>query len=96
MPEVGINHFILLSAILLGLGIYLAVSSKHKVKIVTGIAILFTASLINLAAFSGVKNFNPEGQIILFVIGAICLLIIFTGCIIIYNNRKITATEESK
>lgn len=88
MPEVGINHFILLSAILLGLGIYTTVSSKSITRIVIGIVMIFTSSLINISAFSGIKNFNIEGQVILFITGGICALLLIAGIMLGYSYYK--------
>lgn len=61
----GINHYIFLSALLLGLGIITAVSHKNMFRIIAGLVLIFTAGIINIAAFTGIGNFNPEGQIIL-------------------------------
>lgn len=86
MIEVGMNHFILLSAIILGLGIYAIVTGKSALSIISGVVMIFTASLINFAAFSGLKNFNPEGQIILFMLGGVILIIISVGALLAYSH----------
>lgn len=93
MIEVGMNHFILLSAIVLGLGVYTTASGNSALRIISGIAMIFTASLMNFAAFSGLKNFNPEGQIILFMLGAVILLIICVGAALAYSHYKETRSN---
>jgi NADH:ubiquinone oxidoreductase subunit K len=93
MP-VGINHYIFLSAILLGFGIYSVIAHKNIIRILFGITMIFTASIINFAAFSGFKTFNPEGQIIVYITAAFCLLILFIGAILAYNHYKNTNSVE--
>lgn len=93
MP-VGINHYIFLSAVLLGFGIYSVIAHKNITRILFGITMIFTASIINIAAFSGFKNFNPEGQIFIYTIGGMCLLILFIGVILAYNYYRETNSTE--
>ena len=89
MP-VGINHYILLSAILFGFGIYTVIAHKNIVRVLIGITLIFSASIINFAAFSGFRNFNPEGQIIIYVLSGTCLLVLAVGAILTYNHYKST------
>jgi NADH-quinone oxidoreductase subunit K len=92
--QAGINHYIFLSAILLGFGIYTVIAFKNIIRILFGITMIFTASIINIAAFSGFKNFNPEGQIFIYTLGGMCLLILFIGIILAYNYYKETNSTE--
>lgn len=87
MP-VGINHYILLSAILFGFGIYTVIAHKNIVRVLIGITMIFAASMINFAAFSGFRSFNPEGQIIIYILSAICLIVLFVGALLTYNYYK--------
>lgn len=86
----GLNHFIVLSAVLFGLGIYTVIAHKNIVKSMAGIIMIFVSSIINLAAFSGFKNFNQEGQVILFITASVCILNILIGTVLSYNYYKKT------
>jgi len=86
--SVGINHFIFLSAVLFGLGIYTIIGNKNIIKIYFGIVLLLSASLINFVTFSNFNGFNPEGQITIFILSALFILLIFIGGLIGYNYYK--------
>ena len=69
MFEVGLNHFLFVSAILFSLGIYGVVTRKNAVMVLMGIELILNAANINFVAFSRYGNFGLNGQIIaLFVI----------------------------
>ncbi len=87
MP-VGINHFIFLSAVMFGLGIYSIISHKNIIKIFFGILLLLSASLINFMSFSNFNGFNPEGQIIIFILSILCILLTTVGILLAYNYHK--------
>jgi NADH-quinone oxidoreductase subunit K len=78
--EIGINHFIFISALLFGLGLYTVITNRNLIKTMLGISLLFSASLLNIAAFSGSVNFDPEGQLILYGVSILIILIMVTGC----------------
>lgn len=84
----GINHFIFISAVLFGLGLYSIIANRNFIKILFGIILIFTASFINFTAFSNFKWFNPEGQIIIFILSAMCFLLVLTGCVLGYIYYK--------
>ncbi|MFC2134831.1 NADH-quinone oxidoreductase subunit NuoK [Bacteroidota bacterium] len=69
MIEVGLNHFLVVSAILFALGIYGIVTRKNAVMVLMGIELILNAANINFIAFSRYGNFGLNGQIFaLFVI----------------------------
>jgi len=84
----GINFYIFISAIVFAAGLYILLSSKNSVRIITGITMLFSASLINIAAISSVSVFNPEGQVLLYLVSFICLLNIAAGVILLTMHYK--------
>ncbi|MCI0449382.1 MAG: NADH-quinone oxidoreductase subunit K [Chlorobi bacterium] len=94
MIQAGINHFIFLSAALLALGIYTIIARKNIVRIIFGFALVFTASIINLAAFGDFRGFNPEGQINLYLTTAVCLLLLFAFIVLAYRYYKNHKTIE--
>ena len=87
MP-VGINHFILLSSLLLGLGIYTITAHKNIIRIFFGSVMIFTASVINFAAFANFGGFNSQGQILIYLISAACLMIVLTCAYLSYRHFK--------
>lgn len=85
----GIHYFIFVSAAILGLGMLTVISAKSIYKIIAGIAVVFSASLINIASFTGFWGFNPEGQIILTFTILFCILNIAAGIILLgYRKQK--------
>ena len=90
----GINHFIFISAVLFGIGLYILLSSKEAVRVILGLSLLFSASILNIATFSGFWNFNPEGQIIIFMITIVCLLNIAAGIALFINHYRIFRTNK--
>ncbi len=91
--ETGINHFIFISALLFGIGLYVLLTAKEAVRVIIGLSMLFTSSILNIAAFAGFWNFNPESQIIIFVIAVVCLLNIITGVILFFRHYKVYKTN---
>ena len=67
--EVGLNHFLVLSAALFSFGVYGIVTRKNAVMVLMGIELILNAANINFVAFSKFGNFGLDGQLIaLFVI----------------------------
>jgi NADH-quinone oxidoreductase subunit K len=87
----GVNHFIVITAILFGLGLYSVITYKNRVKLLSGIVLIFLSAILNFAAFSNFNGFNTEGQIIVFILSAACLLLFSIGFIIL--KQKEAASE---
>jgi NADH-quinone oxidoreductase subunit K len=69
MIQVGLNHFLVLSAVLFSLGIFGIVTRKNAVMVLMGIELILNAANINFIAFAKYGNFGYQGQLIaLFVI----------------------------
>ena len=69
MIEVGLHHFLVVSAVLFSLGIYGVVTRKNAVMVLMGIELILNSANINFIAFSKYGNFGLEGQVMaLFVI----------------------------
>lgn len=67
--NVGLNHFLALSAILFSLGIYAVLTRKNAIQVLMGIELILNSANINFIAFARFGNFGFSGQIIsLFVI----------------------------
>lgn len=69
MLQVGLTHFLVISAILFSLGIYGIITRKNAVMVLMGVELLLNSANINFVAFSRYGNFGLSGQIAaLFVI----------------------------
>lgn len=69
MLQVGLNHFLFVSAILFSLGLYGVITRKNAVMVLMGIELILNSANINFIAFAKYGNFGMGGQVIaLFVI----------------------------
>lgn len=69
MLQVGLTHFLIVSAILFSFGIYGIVTRKNAVMVLMGIELVLNSANINFIAFAKYGNFGYSGQMIaLFVI----------------------------
>ncbi len=69
MESIGLNHFLVVSAILFSLGIYAVVTRKNAIMVLMGIELILNSANINFVAFSQYGNFGISGQVTaLFVI----------------------------
>ncbi|MGK9370126.1 NADH-quinone oxidoreductase subunit NuoK [Melioribacter sp. Ez-97] len=67
--QVGLTHFLVVSAILFTLGLYGIVTRKNAVMVLMGIELILNAANINFVAFARYGNFGLGGQAIaLFII----------------------------
>ncbi len=69
MLTVGLNHFLVVSAVLFSLGLFGIVTRKNAVMVLMGIELVLNSANINFIAFSRFGNFGLSGQVMaLFVI----------------------------
>ncbi len=67
--NIGLTHFLVISAILFSFGIYGIVTRKNAVMVLMGIELILNSANINFVAFAKYGNFGLSGQMIaLFVI----------------------------
>ncbi|MCG8377111.1 MAG: NADH-quinone oxidoreductase subunit NuoK [Chlorobiales bacterium] len=65
---IGLNHYLVISAILFGLGLFAIVTRKNAIVVLMGVELILNAANINLVAFSK-YNGGMEGVMFsLFVI----------------------------
>ncbi len=95
--NVGLNHFLVLSAILFSLGMYAVLTRKNAIQVLMGIELILNSANINFIAFARYGNFGFNGQVIsLFVIilaaaeAAIALAIVLN----IYKNFSTVNVDE--
>ena len=69
MMTVGLNHFLVLSALLFVLGLLAVMTKKNAVTVLMGIELILNAANINFIAFSRYADTDLDGQLFaLFVI----------------------------
>lgn len=69
MHEIGLNHYLALSAMLFALGVLCMVTKRNAVGILIGVELVLNAANINLIAFSRYQSGGLDGQMVaLFVI----------------------------
>ncbi len=65
---IGLNHYLVISAILFGLGLFAVITRKNAIVVLMGVELILNAANINLVAFSK-YNGGMEGVMFsLFVI----------------------------
>ena len=62
IPQVGLTHFLIVSAILFSLGIYGVVTRKNAVMVLMGIELILNSANINFIAFSRFGGMKLDGQ----------------------------------
>jgi NADH-quinone oxidoreductase subunit K len=60
---VGLQHFLVLSAILLVLGIFVMLTRKNAIAVLMGIELILNAANINFVAFTRYGAINLGGQV---------------------------------
>jgi NADH-quinone oxidoreductase subunit K len=69
MIHVGLNHFLIVSAVLFSLGLFGIVTRRNAVMVLMGIELVLNSANINFIAFAKYGNFGLQGQLMaLFVI----------------------------
>ncbi|MGE5399369.1 MAG: NADH-quinone oxidoreductase subunit NuoK [Ignavibacteriales bacterium] len=69
MVQVGLTHFLVVSALLFSMGIFGIITRKNAVMVLMGLELVLNSANINFVAFSKYGNFGFGGQIVaLFVI----------------------------
>lgn len=61
--EVGLNHFLVVSAALFSLGLYGVVTRKNAVMVLMGVELILNSANINFVAFARYGNWGIGGQI---------------------------------
>ena len=61
--ELGLQHFVGLSAVLFALGIYCVLTRRNAIGILMGIELILNSANINYVAFARYGNGGSDGQI---------------------------------
>jgi len=68
---ISLTEFLIVSAILFCVGLYMIVSKQNAIQVLVGIELMLNAAILNLVAFSKYDRFNNGGQ--MFALFAIVL-----------------------
>ncbi|MCZ6820107.1 MAG: NADH-quinone oxidoreductase subunit NuoK [Calditrichaeota bacterium] len=60
---VGLNHYLILAAILFSLGLLAVITKKNAVTVLMGIELILNAANINFLAFSRYVDTDLDGQV---------------------------------
>lgn len=87
---VGLPHFLVLSALLFGLGLFAVLSRKNAIAVLMGIELILNSANINFIAFSRYSGINISGQIaaiFIIVIAAAEAAVALSIVVNLYRNR---------
>ena len=94
---IGLTHYLILSVILFGLGIFAIITRKNAIMVLMGLELVLNSANINFIAFAKYGGMNIEGHVAaIFVIilaaveAAVALAIILN----IYQNYKHVNVDE--
>jgi NADH-quinone oxidoreductase subunit K len=95
--NIGLEHYLVISAILFCLGLFAVIVRKHAVMVLMGLELILNSANINFIAFSKYGGMNIEGHVAtIFVIilaaaeAAVALAIVLN----IYQNYKHVNVDE--
>ncbi len=95
--EIGLYHYLIVSALLFGFGLFALVSRRNAILVLMGIELMLNAANINLVAFSKFGGLGVDGQTVtIFVMilavaeAAIALAIILN----LYKNFSTVNVDE--
>ncbi len=64
LASIGLGHYLVVSALLFGLGLYTVATRKNAVGILMGVELLFNAAGLNLVAFSQHQSGQTAGLVV--------------------------------
>lgn len=94
---VGLTHFLVVSSLLFGLGLFAVVSRKNAIMILMGIELILNSANINFIAFAKYGKLGLDGQIaaIFVIILAAAEAVIALAIVLnIYHNFKTVNVDE--
>jgi len=95
--SVGLNHFLVVSAILFVLGLFAMLTRKNAITVLMGIELILNAANINFIAFSRYGGINMGGQMsaIFVIVLAACEAAVALAIVLnIYKNFQSVNVSE--
>lgn len=87
-----IEVYLILSALLLGLGIGSALSRRNMISIIMAITTAGTGALIAMATLAHESDKQNDGLLFALVLGAVLLILIVMGCALTYRRFMSSGT----
>ncbi len=63
LTNVGLEHYLVVAAILFALGIYIVLTRRNAISILLGVELILNSAGLNYVAFSHFSTGNVDGQI---------------------------------
>jgi NADH-quinone oxidoreductase subunit K len=92
---ITLAHYVILSAILFGIGIFGVLTRRNAIGILMSIELLFNAVNINMVAFS--RFLTPDGaygELFIITVAAAESILGLAIILAIYRNRKVLNADE--
>ena len=96
--NVGLEHFLILSAVLLSLGVFTILTQRNAVRVLMGVELILNSANVQFAAFSRFVTGALDGQVFaVFVIvlaaaeAAVALAIVLA----LYHNARSIQVDEA-
>jgi len=64
MMEIGLNHYLVLSAVMLSLGIFTVLSRRNAIVILMGVELIVNGAALNFVAFGRYVAADVSGQLV--------------------------------
>lgn len=97
--EIGLTHFLILSAILFCLGIFGLATRKNAIMVLMSLELIMNSANINFVAFSRFGNFQIEGQVFalfVMILAAAEVAVALAIVLNIYQNYRHVNVDEIK
>jgi NADH-quinone oxidoreductase subunit K len=95
--HVGLTHYLVVSSLLFGLGLFAVVSRKNAILLLMGIELILNAANINFIAFGKYGQLGLDGQVIsifVIILAAAEAVIALAIVLNIYHNFKTVNVDE--
>ena len=95
--EICLTHFLIVSAILFGLGVFAIITRKNAIMILMGLELILNSANINFVAFARFGGLNFEGHIaaiFVIVLAAAEVAVALAIFLNIYQNYKHINADE--
>ncbi len=95
--EIGLTHFLVISAILFAFGVFAVLTRKNAILVLMGLELILNSANINFIAFSRFCGLNIEGHIatiFVIVLAAAEVAVALAIFLNIYQNFKHIEIEE--
>ena len=97
MFDIGLSHFLIVSSILFGLGLFAVATRRNAVMVLMGLELILNSANINFVAFARFSGFNFDGHIaalFVTVLAAAEVAVALAIILNIYQNFKHINADE--